>query len=99
MEPPLKVVTGHDEHRCNTPDRPMIVVFDSTSNANKSRKGKAPNHCKPYAWIEVSTSENSVAETRKLVRSYVMQDYVRKRRENTTKTPEPQCNQKHRRTQ
>jgi hypothetical protein len=85
MEPPLEVVTGHDGHLRDILDRPMIVVFDSTSNANKPTKEKAPNRGESFAWVDVSSSEKDKRKARKLARSHVMQDYVRRRKEHTAR--------------
>jgi hypothetical protein len=81
MEPPLKVVTGHDGHLRDILDRPMIVVFDSSSSANKLQKERATKSGKSFAWVDVSSSENDKRKARKLARSHVMQDYVRRRKE------------------
>jgi hypothetical protein len=94
MEPPLKVVTGHNGHFRDILDRPMIVVFDSTSNANKPRKEKASIGSKSFAWVDVSSSENDKGKARKLARSHVMQDYVRRRKEQTTRGKSPNAAQK-----
>jgi len=85
MEPPLKVVTGQDGHLHDILDRPMIVVFDSTTNANKPQKEKASAGSKSFAWVDVSSSENDKRKARKLTRSHVMQDYVRRRKEQTAR--------------
>jgi hypothetical protein len=85
MEPPIKVVTGRDGHIRDILNRPMIVVFDSTTKANKPQKERASNGSKPFAWVDVSSSENDKRKARKLARSHVMQDYVRRRKEQTTR--------------
>jgi hypothetical protein len=85
MEPPLEVVTGHDGHLRDILHRPMIVVFDSTTKGNKPRKEKTSSGSKSFAWVDVSSSENDKRKTRKLARSHVMQDYVRRRKEQTTR--------------
>jgi hypothetical protein len=91
MKPPLQIVKGEDGILRDVYDRPMIVVFNATKSdleANKSSSlspaVSASPERSPFAFVHVdgSTKENRAART--LIRTHVMQDHFRRKREKAT---------------
>jgi hypothetical protein len=91
MEPPLQIVKGEDGILRDVYDRPMIVVFNATKNDRNAIKssGRIPAaiaspETSPFAFVQVDGSTKEDRAARTLIRTHVMQDHFRRKREKAT---------------
>jgi len=95
MEPPLQIVKGDNGVLRDIYDRPMVVVFNSTKSYPSDRKssGRSPKAIpslkkSPFAFVHVDGSTKEDRTARALIRTHVMQDHFRRKREKEKATQE-----------
>jgi hypothetical protein len=89
MNPPLQIVKGNDGVLRDVYDRPMVVVFNATKdNLNHVRgsSGRSPQastspKTSPFAFVHVDGSIKEDRTARALIRTHVMQNHFRRKRE------------------
>jgi hypothetical protein len=93
MELPLQVAAGEDGIFRDVHDRPMILVFKSTKDNTKATNKAHPESKttvsqtkSPFAFVQVSGSKKEDRKARTLIRTHVMQDHFRRKREKAPKT-------------
>ncbi|KAE9373810.1 hypothetical protein N431DRAFT_338467 [Stipitochalara longipes BDJ] len=91
MEPPLQIVKGDDGVLRDVYDRPMIVVFNAlkTGLDDIKKSGRSPPAISspkrsPFAFVHVDGSTKEDRTARALIRTHVMQDHFRRKREKAT---------------
>lgn len=83
MEPPLQILKGEDGILRDVYDRPMIVVFNAANSNLDAIKTSGPESS-PFAFVHVDGSSKEDRAARTLIRSHVMQDHHRRKREKAT---------------
>ena len=96
MEPPLQVSAGQDGVFRDVHDRPMIMVFNSTKKYAKAdeqevpvSKAKVSQPSLPFIFVQVDGSKREDRKERTKIRTHVMQDHFRRKREEKTPRKHP----------
>lgn len=97
MEPPLQVAADEDGIFRDVHDRPMIMVFNSTQKDAKAiekvfpeSKASGSQPKLPLMFVQVSGSKKEDRKERTKIRTHVMQDHFRRKREVKTPRKRPQ---------